>query len=94
MADSDLERLLEELDDAKRRLETRIPLLEEAEGELQHSQFVILEGYLGFGRTIKLNTAARNALKDAIDQERIELKQQVEEARQRLIDRRIARAEI
>ena len=90
--DTELERLLEALDDAARRLDTRVPLLEEAEIELQSCEFISLDGYLGFGRTIKLNGEARMALKAAIEAEKVELKGAVDKARQEVLDRRIALA--
>lgn len=90
--DTELEKLLEDLDAARRRLETRIPLIEEALEELANTDSVRLENYLGFGRSLRINEAVREALKEAATEEVTDLEAEVEGLREKVILRRTALA--
>lgn len=92
MIDDPLEKLLEDLDSARRRLETRVPLIREALDELPHVDSVRLENYLGFGRSLPVNDGVRDALIAAASEEITGLRAAVEELRQAVVTRRMALA--
>lgn len=92
--DDPLERLLEDLDSARRRLETRTAMIKEALDQLPHADAVNLENYLGYGRTLPLTDAVRDALRTAAMEEIERMKGEVEDIRQRVIARRLALAEL
>lgn len=92
MIDDPLEKLLEDLDSAKRHLETRVPLIREALEELPHAKTVTLEEYLGYGRSLRLDDNVREALREAAEGEIEDLKAGVEEIREKIMARRMALA--
>lgn len=90
--DTELERLLEEFDSARRRLETRTDMINEALDELPHAESIKLENYLGYGRTLRVNDAVRAALSVAAREEILEMRAECENLRQQIILRRSALA--
>ena len=86
--DPELDRLLEELDLATRRLDTRKGMIEEALMELASSKFVILEGYLGFGKNFRVNEAVREALRASAEEELADLKADIDAKREAVMARR------
>lgn len=66
---------------ATTRYETRRPLLEEAADALAFCEAVNLDGFLGWGRTVKLTPEARKALIEACGLEIEELRLAMEETR-------------
>jgi hypothetical protein len=94
MIDDPLEKLLEDLDNAKRRLETRERVIQEAFDELPHAESVRLENYLGFGRSLRINEEVREALRGASADELLDLKTEIEDIRQRIMIRRTALADL
>lgn len=87
-ADPQLEKLLEEHELARRKRDTRLPLIEEALAELPNAEVVVLEGYMGFGRTFMVTSTVREALVASAEEERRALDQAVEKARELLIEHR------
>lgn len=86
--DAELDRLLEEFDNARRRLETRTPLIEEALVELAHIERITLDGYMGFGRTFKVTDGVRAELEKAAQAELAELREEVAKSRGAVMTRR------
>lgn len=83
---------MEELDLARARLETRLPLIEEALAELPRTEDIKLENYLGYGRSLRINDNVREALHQAAEEEIVDLKNKVEELRGMVMARREALA--
>ena len=73
-----------------RRRDVRLPLIDEAVDALTTATFVVIEGHMGFGRTLKITEAVREALVAAGQEEKEELTEAVSEAREKLIERRLA----
>jgi hypothetical protein len=88
--DQELEKLLEELTAARARLETRVPLIKEALEELPHCESVRLENYIGFGRSLPVNDAVREAFHGAAEEEVARLTAAVEDLRTRVVARQMA----
>jgi len=86
--DSELERLLEEFDAARRRMDTRLPLIQEALDELPHATSVRFTNYLGFGRELPVTDDVRVALGRAALEERETLVADYQKARERVMARR------
>lgn len=80
------------VNDARRRVEVRIPLIEEAREALPSCESINLDGYLSYGRTIRLNDEARAALRKAADEEIKQLRDELEVARKALIAHELERA--
>ena len=90
--DPDLDKALETLDLANRRMNARLPLIDEALVELESVEYVSLAGYMGFGRTLLVTDAVRAALVESAALEREELQKEVDEARKAVMNRRSALA--
>ena len=73
------------VNDARRRVEVRVPLIEEAREALPACASINLDGYMSYGRTIRLNDEAREALKKAADEEIKELRDALDQAREDLL---------
>lgn len=79
---AELDQALEELERAVQRRDVRIPLIQEALIELMTCESVSLEGFLGFGRTLKCTEEVRSALANAGQEEIEELEANVLRAKE------------
>ena len=77
----ELDEALEKFEQSVRRMDIRVPLIEEALVELQTCEVVSLEGFLGFGRTLRCTEGVREALSQSASEEIEQLKKAVSDAK-------------